>query len=366
MTITSPTAKAYINRIGLATPPHDIHAGFVGHASSMLGDASKRRLFDRAARRSGIAHRFSFLPIGAPDGGAVDAAGFYRWGSFPTTAERMARYAPEALALALQAIEHLDIAAEISSITHLIIASCTGFSAPGLDLQLAARLGLAPTVERTMIGFMGCSAAIPALRAAHHIVRSEPAARVLVINLELSSLHLRETTDLESVLSFLLFGDGCAATLITADEAGIALEDFRSVIIPKSEDLITWKIGDQGFDMHLSGQVPNRIAQTLRQELGRPDTGGILRGEGTQAIDLWAVHAGGRTILDAVETGLALPEDALSHSRAVLHDYGNMSSATVMFVLARMMRAGLERARGMVMAFGPGMVAETARFSVAG
>lgn len=366
MTINLPDAKAYINRIGLATPPHDIHAGFLGHASAMLGDDVKRRLFDRAARRSGIAHRFSFLPIGLPESGAVDAIGFYPWGSFPTTAQRMAHYAPEALKLSLQAIEQLDVATEITGITHLIIASCTGFSAPGLDLLLVDRLGLAPTVERTMIGFMGCSAAIPALRAAHHIVRSEPAARVLVINLELSSLHLQETTDLESVLSFLLFGDGCAATLITADETGIALEDFRSVIIPKSEDLITWKIGDQGFDMHLSGQVPGRINQALRQELGRSDTAGILRGEGTQAIDLWAVHAGGRTILDAVESGLSLPADALLHSRAVLHDYGNMSSATVMFVLARMMRAGLQRARGMIMAFGPGMVAETARFSVAG
>jgi predicted naringenin-chalcone synthase len=295
----------------------------------------------------------------------VDASGFYRWGSFPTTAQRMALYAPEALKLSLQAIERLDIALEVSGITHLIIASCTGFSAPGLDLQLADRLGLAPTVERTMIGFMGCSAAVPALRAAHHIVRSEPAARVLIVNLELSSVHLQETTDLESVLSFLLFGDGCAATLVTRDETGIAIEDFRSVIIPKSEDLITWKVGDQGFDMHLSGQVPNRINLALRQELGRSDTAGILRGEGTQAIDLWAVHAGGRTILDAVESGLSLSEDALSHSRAVLHDYGNMSSATVMFVLARMMRAGLESARGMIMAFGPGMVAETARFSVA-
>lgn len=364
--IKASTAKAYVNRIGLATPSHDIHAGFIGHASAMLGDDNKRRLFDRAARRSGIAHRYSFMPIGAPDSGAVDALGFYRWGSFPSTAQRMALYAPEGLKLALAAIEQLDIASELSAVTHLIVASCTGFSAPGLDLQLADTLKLAPHVERTMIGFMGCSAAIPALRAAHHIVRSEPTARVLVVNLELSSLHLQETTDLESVLSFLLFGDGCAATLIAADETGIALEDFRSVIIPDSADLITWKVGDQGFDMHLSGQVPGRITQALRQELGRSDTNGILRGEGAQAIDLWAVHAGGRTILDAVETGLALPADALAHSRAVLHDHGNMSSATVMFVLARMMRTGLQGARGMIMAFGPGMVAETARFSVAG
>lgn len=360
------TAKAHINRIGLAVPPHDIHNGFIEHARTVLTDAGQVRLFDRLARRSGIAHRYSFLPIAPTRNGAVDAAHFYQRGDFPTTARRMEQYASSALTLALQAVDVLDLAPGGAGITHLIVASCTGFSAPGLDLQLAFRLGLAADVERMMIGFMGCSAAIPALRAAHHIVRSEPSARVLVVNLELCTLHLQETTDLEEILSFLLFGDGCAAALISGAETGIALEDFRSRIIPHTDDLITWKIGDQGFDMHLSGQVPNRIINVLRQELGRADTGGILRGEGTQAVDLWAVHAGGRSVLDAVEAGLSLPNTALDHSRHVLREYGNMSSATIMFVLERLLRAGRQRARGLAMAFGPGMVAETARFTMAG
>lgn len=359
------TAKAHINRIGIAVPPHDFHDGFVDHARTMLGDIGSVRLFDRMVRRCGIAHRFSFLPVATRKNGAIDATHFYQPGNFPTTAMRMERYAPNALALALQAIDKLDLMREVANITHLIVASCTGFNAPGLDLQLAARLGLPATVERMMIGFMGCSAAIPALRAAHHIVRSDPSARILVVNLELCTLHFHETSDFEAILSFLLFGDGCAAALVSSAETGIALEDFRSMIIANTEDLITWKIGDHGFDMHLSGQVPNRISQALRQELGRPDTGGILRGEGTQAIDLWAVHAGGRTVLDAVETGLMLPGNALDHSRGVLRDYGNMSSATIMFVLERMLRASARHARGLAMAFGPGMVAETARFTVA-
>lgn len=117
--------------------------------------------------------------------------------------------------------------------------------------------------------------------------------------------------------------------------------------------------------MYLSGKVPGRISQALRQELGRTDAEGILRGEGTQEVDLWAVHAGGRSVLDAVETGLSLPASALRHSRAILNDFGNMSSATIMFVLERMMRAAQPKERGMAMAFGPGMVAETARFSMA-
>ncbi|MBK8160668.1 MAG: type III polyketide synthase [Rhodospirillaceae bacterium] len=362
-------AKAHINRIGIAVPPHDVHEGFLAHARHMLGNLDRIRLFDRAARRSGISHRYSFLPVGSDVLTAVDGVRFYEHGNFPTTARRMERYAPDALALAGQAIDGLMLDRKMAGITHLIVASCTGFSAPGLDLQLAHRLGLSINVERQMIGFMGCSAAIPALRAAHHIIRSEPMARILVVNLELCTLHLQETDDLEAMLSFLLFGDGCAAALISSEESGIALEDFRSVIIPETANLITWQIGDQGFDMYLSGEVPKRISQSLRQEMGREGPDGLLRGEGTQAVDLWAVHAGGKSILDAVEHGLSLAADALDHSRAVLRDYGNMSSATIMFVLERMLRKPKLQAsslsRGMAMAFGPGMVAETARFSLA-
>lgn len=357
--------KAHINRIGVAVPPHDVHAGFIAHARRMLADPGHARLFDRAAQRSGITHRYSALPIAAPGAASVDADDFYRFGQFPGTARRMELYVQHALALAEAAIAKLELGAGLAGITHLIVVSCTGFSAPGLDLQLAGRLHLSPDVERQMIGFMGCSAAIPALRAAHHIVRSQSSARVLVVNVEICSLHLQETDDLEAMLSFLIFGDGCAATLISADESGMVLEDFRAVIIPATEDLITWKIGDQGFDMHLSGKVPGRIAQALRQERGRGDADGILRGEGTQTVDLWAVHAGGRSVLDAVESGLALPAAALAHSRAILNDFGNMSSATIMFVLERILRQAKQGGRGMAMAFGPGMVAETARFTMA-
>jgi predicted naringenin-chalcone synthase len=180
--------------------------------------------------------------------------------------------------------------------------------------------------------------------------------------LELCTLHLQETADIETALSFLLFADGCAAALVTADESGLALDDFHAAIIPDSQGLITWHIGDHGFRMHLSGQVPARIVQALRDEQGRNDAQGMLRGDHTRDIIHWAVHAGGRTVLDAVEIGLALAPAALRHSRAVLRDYGNMSSATIMFVLQRILREATEPARGLAMAFGPGMVAETFRF----
>jgi predicted naringenin-chalcone synthase len=191
------------------------------------------------------------------------------------------------------------------------------------------------------------------------------------VNLELCTLHLQETSNVETLLSFLLFGDGCATALVTVDPTGIALGDFRAAAVPNSADLITWQMGEQGFRMHLSGKVPSRIAQTLRAELTRPGLDGILRGQGTQSIVLWAVHAGGRTVLDAVESGLSLHPYALQLSRAVLHECGNMSSATLMFVLQRMLRrrdsghipSGI---RGLAIAFGPGMVVDTFRFMLDG
>ena len=353
--------SAHINRIGTANPPNDVHASFVAFARTLLQSDRDRTVFDRMAERAGIGHRFSFFRPGRLEAGEVDAARFFRRGDFPSTGARMRRYEPWALELALSAIGRLDLGSERERITHVIVASCTGFTAPGLDLQIAAKLGLDASVRRSIIGFMGCAAAVPALRAASDAVRADPQARVLVVNLELCTLHMQETPDLETILTFLLFGDGCTAALVSADPSGIAIDDFQVAVIPDSADLITWHIGDQGFDMRLSGKVPGRIAQILRAE--RDGEGpGLLRGEGTQAYEHWAVHAGGRTVLDAVEIGLGLPARALAHSRAVLEAFGNMSSATVMFVLSAML--GGPPGAGMAMAFGPGVVAETFRFRV--
>ena len=356
------TVVPHVNRIGAAVPRHDIHGAFVSFARTLLDSERARAVFDRMAERSGIRHRFSVLQPGDPGADRVDADGFYHRGRFPGTGARMRRYERHAADLAVAAVAALG--EDPASFTHIVVASCTGFTAPGLDQQLAARLGMAPGLERTLVGFMGCYAAVNALRTAFHTVRSDPAARVLVVNLELCTLHLQETPDLETVLSFMLFGDGCTAALVSAEPQGLALLDFRAVTLPDSAELITWRIGDQGFDMRLSGQVPGRIATALRQELERADDGGLLRGQSIQEFDLWAVHAGGRTVLDAVEQGLRLGRDALRHSRGVLHDFGNMSSATIMFILDRMLRdpAPGGSGAGFGMAFGPGLGAETFRF----
>jgi alpha-pyrone synthase len=353
-------ARAYINRIATAVPPHDVHRAFLSFAQSLLGGDRRALLFRRMAERSGIEHRYSYLaPAADPTGAAVDAEAFYRRGHFPDTAARMRVFEAKAPALAAAAIARLALGPDRDRITHLVITCCTGFSAPGIDHEVVVRCGLRGSVERTMIGFMGCYAAINALKLARHIVRSEPQARVLVVNLELCTLHLKETTDMEQILSFMLFGDGCAASLITADPEGIALDSFRAVMVPDTRDLITWNIRDSGFDMILSGQVPAAIEGALG-----PRAEEILKGAPTSSIDLWAVHPGGRTVLDAVERAFALDKSALSISREVLRRYGNMSSATVVFVLKQMMEAARgSSARGCAMAFGPGLTAETMLFS---
>jgi predicted naringenin-chalcone synthase len=348
-----PAHPVYLNAIGTAVPPHDIHHAFIGWARDRLAER-ETKVFDRMAARSGIGHRWSMLPVGADGGSPVDPGGFYAEAILPGTAARMNLYADAAPTLGLAAIDALEAAVDLGEITHFVVASCTGFVAPGIDQIIARRLGLSPSVERLLIGFMGCYAAVAALRTARHLVRSEPQARVLVLCVELSTLHLQETAEIEPLLAMLQFGDGAAAALVSADPRGFALGQPFATTLVDSHDLIRWAITDQGFAMHLSGEVPGRITQALADPaFATAATGGRAPSE----IDGWAVHAGGRSILDAVEQGLALAPDTLAASRAVLAENGNMSSATLMFVLAKLL-AGPPVGEGVALAFGPGLAAE--------
>jgi predicted naringenin-chalcone synthase len=363
LTENCPLQTAYINRVATAVPPYDVHDAFRSFAQSLLNDDRRNSLlFQRMADKSGIEHRYSCLsPSNLLEGDRVDTKGFYACGDFPNTAVRMRRFEQHAPALAQAAVDRLQLGgAECDRITHLLITCCTGFSAPGLDLELIERCRLPSTVERTTIGFMGCYAAINALKLARHIVRSEASARVLIVNLELCTLHLQDTTDLEQMLSFLLFGDGCAACIVSADPVGVALDSFHAVLVPSTSGLITWNIREAGFDMVLSGGVPAAIHDGLREHGNE-----ILAGAPVASIDLWAVHPGGRTVLDAVERALDLAPAALASSRDILRRYGNMSSATVMFVIDNLLRSVARGHTGCAMSFGPGLIAETMLFRTA-
>jgi predicted naringenin-chalcone synthase len=347
------TSTAYINAVATAVPEHDVHRAFIDWAEGRIEEPRARSVFRRMAERSGIGHRWSVLPRTGGGGSPVAEGGFYH-PALPGTGARMKVYAQEAPKLALQAVYALKAAADLGQVTHLIVASCTGFVAPGIDQIIAADLGLAPAVERTLVGFMGCYAAVSALRLAHHMVRSEPQARVLVVTVELSTLHLQDTQEIEPLLAMLQFGDGAAAALVTAEPSGLAISRPFAATLPDSSGLIRWDIGDQGFVMALSGEVPGRIGEALRDPAFRT---AMLGGDDPGAMDAWAVHAGGRSVLDAVENGLGLGPEALAESRDVLARFGNMSSATLPFVLAELL-ANPERQRGIALAFGPGLAAE--------
>ena len=346
--------SAYVNAIATAVPEHDVHAKFIEYCARLLPDSRTSALFRRMANRAQIEHRYSILKPGLEDD-RLDESGFYRSEGYPGTATRMAFYERHALPLACRALGQLDL----NGTSHLITTTCTGFYAPGLDHQIIQHYGLSSGIERTAVGFMGCFAALNALKLARHIVRAEPDAKVLIVNLELCTLHLQREGSLEEMLSFLIFADGCAASLVTSQASGLALEGFSTCILPESQDAITWRIGDTGFDMHLCGQVPAHIAAGLPTRLNA-----LLDGRTPGAIDYWAIHPGGRTVLDAVREGAGLEEQQLLLSREVLRRFGNMSSASIMFVLQDVLQQAKTPGAGCAMAFGPGLTVEGMRFAV--
>jgi predicted naringenin-chalcone synthase len=348
---------AYINAIATAVPALDVHEHFIAWAERQIEHPRKRALFRRMADRSGIEHRWSVLEGGGEDGSPVGAGGFYG-NSAPPTSVRMRAYAEAAPRLALEAIEALRARTPIEDVTHLVVASCTGFVAPGIDQIIADELGLDSGVERTLVGFMGCYAAVAAVRLARHIVRSEQEARVLVVTVELSTLHLQPDQEIEPLLAMLQFGDGAAAALVSSEPAGFAISNPFAAALGGTADLIRWTIGDIGFAMHLSGEVPAQIGRALGDPSLRAR---MLAGDNPADIDAWAVHAGGRSVLDAVEQTLSLPPHALHASRDILARFGNMSSSTLMFVLAELLKDEKSNS-GLAIAFGPGLAAEGFRF----
>jgi alpha-pyrone synthase len=330
--------------------------------------ASVRDRIETVYSRSGIDYRYSCL---SDYGSEAEAFEFYpnNWGlsPVPTTGDRNQKYKTCALDLAEQvthqALWQADLVAE--NITHLIVVSCTGFFAPGLDIHLVKRLGLPAATDRTLIGFMGCNAAFNGLKTAHALCQTHRNAKVLLVCVELCSLHFQVADTLEKVIVNAIFSDGAAAVVLSASDnaAGkLVYTDSAALVTEDSLDAMTWDIGDTGFLMQLSPQVPQLIKQSLsaylENFLGRHNL--------TQdSLDFWAVHPGGRQILDQVQAGLALSEDALKESYEVLRRHGNMSSPTILFILKLMMDRPLPTASigtGIALGFGPGLSIEGALF----
>ncbi len=289
----------------------------------------------------------------------------------PSTKTRNELYAEEGTKLFVEAARKaLDAATgiEASDITHVVTVSCTGFFAPGPDYKIVRALDLAPSVQRYHIGFMGCYGAFPALRSAKAFCDADPDAVVLVVSAELCSLHVRSSNNPDTIVGSSLFADGAAAAVITArdlplDGPALSLDHFETVLTPVGEEAMAWNIGDEGFEMVLGTYVPHIIDEhiigALEPLLARDAS---LEGIAYSEIEHWAIHPGGRSILDKVEAKLGLTQEQLAPARETLRDFGNMSSATVMFVLKNILEQPATDGNNRVcsMAFGPGLTVETA------
>ncbi|MFC7431766.1 MULTISPECIES: type III polyketide synthase [unclassified Agrococcus] len=286
----------------------------------------------------------------------------------PGTGVRNARFVERAPALALEAAAAAitEAGLDASEVTHVVTASCTGFFAPGLDHVLVRDLGLPVQTPRLAIGFMGCYAAFPALRAADAICRAEPDAVVLVVCVELCSLHLRSSSDPDTIVASSVFADGAGAALVTArpGSRGLRIDALASTIAPSSEEEMAWTIGDEGFEMVLSGAVPRLVGANVVEAI-EP----LMRAREAAAwpaVAGWAIHPGGRAILDTVQSTLELDDAQLDSSRAVLAERGNMSSATVLHILERELRTRRDGEQVCAMAFGPGLTMESALLTMQG
>ncbi len=357
--------SASIIGIGTAVPPtqltqpavRDLFAGQPGL------DRVTRRIIGAAFDQSAIDTRHAVLPeLVAGGSDFVDAE--TREIGMPPTGARNAVYAREAPLLFAAAARDALARAQVDAadVTHVVTASCTGFFAPGPEFRLVRELGLRTTVAREHLGFLGCAAALPALRSAARICAADPSALVLVVCAEICTIHLRSSPDPDQIVSSAVFADGAAAAIVTASPAAgiphLELDRFATAITDDGEQAMAWTIGDHGFEMTLTADVPRIVGREVAGALAP------LREEGP--VDLWAVHPGGRSILDRVEAACELGPDALRHSRDVLRAYGNMSSATILFILQRMMAdpANTDGARMLAVAFAPGLTVEAALLTV--
>ena len=324
-------------------------------------DAVENRKLKFLYRQSAIDFRYSVIPDYSRE---VNDWKFYPQTEniepFPSLEQRMQWFSKFAPSISVAAIRDcLDGPLPAEKITHLITVSCTGMSAPGLDLQVMELLDLPKNIYRSSINFMGCYAAIHALKTADAICEKEKNAKVMIVCTELCTLHFQRETTTDSIASSLLFGDGAAAALIVHDDhnkKGLTLDHFYSEVITKGKKDMAWELSSTGFQMTLSGYVPDLIEEDFDPLVTRSlEKAGIKKEE----IAHWCIHPGGRRILDAIHKSLDLKNGELDHCYHVLKDFGNMSSATILFVLKRIMHSLKQDEKIFAAAFGPGLTMET-------
>ncbi len=357
---------AYIHNIATVVPEQSYEQSFLrDRMKEYITDReATKRIIHRIYSKSGIDKRHTVIHDFNANG---DPRFFFdKDGSMnkPSTGSRNQIYAEKAKQLFAQTARQTigDYPSlEKNDITHIITASCTGFFAPEPGFEIIKQLGLSSTIERYHLGFMGCFAAFPAMKMAKSFCEADPDANVLVVCLELCSIHLQASEATDSLISASVFADGSAGMIINSNrpenKPAYELKQFSTSIAEKSEDDMAWTIGDTGFEMVLSTYVPQIIESNMAGAI-QPlfDDYNLTRDQ----IRHWAIHPGGRAILDKVQKSFQLLDDQLISSRKVLANYGNMSSATILFVLADLLQSTAENSESVLaMAFGPGLTIES-------
>lgn len=360
--------KSYICAIGTANPPHKVPqmqiADFM--AAALQFDARDTRKLRALYRMSGIGQRYSVLEDYTRQNGDFT---FYpntpTLEPFPTVQQRMELYRHHAVDLSEEAVRNClgQVSGPLlSELTHLITVSCTGMYAPGLDIELVERLGLLTTVQRTAVNFMGCYAAFNAIKLADAICKADPAARVMLVCTEICTIHFQKYTEQDHLVSNALFGDGAAAVLMQGEpcpEVSLELQSFHCDLAPAGKREMAWHIGDTGFEMTLSSYVPDLIKKGIKELTDR-----LLQGlkMTIDEIRLFAIHPGGRRILEVIEQELGMTREDNKFAYQVLREFGNMSSATVLFVLKELMADLTIKDKNepvLSFAFGPGLTLES-------
>jgi len=359
--------KCSIIGLGTALPPESVSQedAMAMSAEVICENDKQKRILQTLFRKAGVKSRRTAIPwrygydwkrsaeSTSPCATAVDG---------PSTAERMALYqqyaSPLAISSSAAAIESSGLTAQ--EITHLVTVSCTGFAAPGVDIDLIDSLGLPRTTQRVHVGYMGCHGSINGLRTVRGLTAADPDARVLMCSVELCSLHYRMRWDEEGIIGNALFADGSAALIAVGSASeSRAICDVKatgSCLVADTTDEMSWQIGDNGFQMRLTGKVPECIRGHLRPWLSEWLSQHDLS---IQEIDQWIIHPGGPKIIDAAESSLGLTAAHTRVSRDILEQFGNMSSATVLFILEKIADS-IGPGPVVILAFGPGVMVEAA------
>lgn len=359
--------RSKITAIGVANPCYKRSQQDAADLICMGFDLkpAKKKILKAIYKSSGIEYRYSVISDYCKIPGEFEFFPNNPSDSFPTTSERMKLYKSNALTLALSAIENcLKVIEDFNKkdITHLITVSCTGMYAPGIDIEIIQKLGLDPSTKRTTINFMGCYGAFNGMKVADAFCQAQPNSNILVVCIELCSIHFQNNFSIENIISNAIFADGAAAVLIqgnTKQQKYLNIESFYCDLVPQTNQEMAWNIGDQGFDIVLSSYVPEVIKfgiSSFTQKL-------LAKSSVTlDDIDYYAIHPGGLKILQACEESLEISVEDNKYSYDVLRNFGNMSSATILFVLKNILDSlstSDDNKNVFSCAFGPGLTLES-------